>query len=198
MKTLRAPLLALLLLAAFGQTGCKTLQQLAALKSVDFAIDRVADVRLAGVSFDRVRSYGDLNLIDAARLTAALARNELPLSLTVHVAATNPADNSVNARLVGMEWLLLLDDRETISGVINDPLDLPPGVEVGIPVTIQLNLIQFFDKNAASLFELAKSASGAGGQPTRIALKVRPTIETMLGPIRYPNAITVISREVGG
>ena len=33
---------------------------------------------------------------------------------------------------------------------------------------------------------------------TRIALRATPTIDTALGPIRYPQPITIVSRQVGG
>jgi hypothetical protein len=47
--------------------GCATLQQVMALRDVDFSLDRVADVRLGGLELDRVRSYSDLGVADAAR-----------------------------------------------------------------------------------------------------------------------------------
>jgi hypothetical protein len=195
-QTLRHSLLAVIL-AVIVLPGCATLQQLSALKSVDFDLNNVNNVVLAGLDLDRVRSFEDLSLLDAARLAAALSRKDLPLSFTVNLAATNPADNPVTARMVGMDWSLLLDDQETISGTFNDPMDLPPGVEVGIPISVQLNLIEFFDRSAGDLFELVRAIAGQNGSPKRISIKARPTINTPLGPIRYPNAITVISREVG-
>ncbi|MFT4604966.1 MAG: hypothetical protein ACI9W4_001705 [Rhodothermales bacterium] len=186
------------LIVLMGASGCQTLQQISALKSVDFAIDRVNQVNLAGVNLDNIRTYGDLNIMDATRLIAAVSRGELPLSLTVNLAATNPADNPVTARMVGMDWKLLLDENETISGNFNDPRDLPPGVRVGIPIQVELNLVQFFERSAQDLFELVTAISGDRGAPKRISLRARPTISTPIGPIRYPNEITIISREVGG
>src|SRR5690606_3136274 len=50
-----AGLLALTLAVA----GCVTLQQIAALRQVDFALDRVSDARLAGVSLSRIANYED-------------------------------------------------------------------------------------------------------------------------------------------
>ena len=190
-------LLPLLLLSIF-LPACSALQQIAALKSVDFRLDRAADIRLAGVNMDQIRSFSDLSLFDAARLTTAVTRRELPLSFTLHVEATNPSDHPVTARMVGMDWALLLDDRETITGVFNDPRALPPGSPVDIPVTIELNLIEFFDQNARDLFELVQAIAGDGGSPKRIGLRARPTIDTPIGPITYPNPITILSREVGG
>ncbi|MBO6576021.1 MAG: hypothetical protein JJ896_09765 [Rhodothermales bacterium] len=191
-------LVALFTAASLSLSGCKTLQQITALKSVDFAINSVNQVNLAGVNFDEVRSYNDLNVLDVGRIVAAVGRDELPLRFTLNLAATNPSDNPVNARMVGMDWTLLLDDRETISGSFNDPRDLPPGIPVAVPIGVELNLISFFRNSAQDLVELVAAVAGVNGAPKRVSLRARPSIDTPLGPIRYPNEITIVSREVGG
>jgi hypothetical protein len=108
-------------------TGCATLQQMAALRNVDFDLEGVSDVRLAGIDVQRVRSFSDLGFTEAASLTLAISRGELPLDLRLHILAENPADNTVNARMVRMDWTLLLQNRETLSGVFEDEVVLPPG-----------------------------------------------------------------------
>ncbi|NNE71283.1 MAG: hypothetical protein HKN29_13090, partial [Rhodothermales bacterium] len=103
-------LLLVALTILLGTSGCTALQQIAALKSVDFAIASVNRVFLAGVNLDQVRSYNDLNIMDATRLVAAVSRRDLPLQATVNLSATNPSDNPVTARMVGLDWRLFLDD----------------------------------------------------------------------------------------
>jgi hypothetical protein len=177
--------------------GCATLQQLAALREVDFAIDRVADVRLAGIDLSRVRSYSDLSAADAGRLTLAVSQRELPMSFDVVVRALNPEDNSVDARLVRMEWTLLLQERETLSGTFADETVLPRGEPVDLPIGVSLDLIDFFQGSARDLLDLALDIAGQGGEPTEVTLRAVPTVDTALGPIRYPDPITIVSREVG-
>jgi hypothetical protein len=55
-------------------SACATLQQIAALRDVDFAVDRLSDVRLADVDLARVTSYSQLSLTDARRLAAAVSQ----------------------------------------------------------------------------------------------------------------------------
>ena len=186
-----------LLLALTSLSGCQTLREISALKSVDFILERVNQINLAGVNLDEVRSYEDLTIMDAARLTAAVGRRELPLSLTVNVSATNPSDNPVTARMVNLDWTLLLDENETISGTFADNRELPPGVPVAVPIGVELDLFAFFDRSAQDLFELVQAVAGRNGSPKRISLRARPTIDTPIGPIRYPNDITIVSRDVG-
>ena len=179
-------------------TSCATLQQFAALRSVDFQLDRVANVQVAGIDASRVSAYSDLNLMDAARVGAAIARRELPLAFQLHVRAENPSDNPITARLVRLQWTLFLDDTETISGLIDQELELPPGQPRDIPVNISLDLFDFLERSGPDLFNLALNLLGAGEEASQIALRAVPTVNTALGPISYPQPITIVDRRVGG
>lgn len=200
MKTVyRTVAVAILLIvpATFIQ-GCQTLREISALRLVNFAIDSVTDARLAGVQIERLRTYEDLSRTDILRLSAALARQELPFQFRLNVAARNPEENQVQARLVRMGWTLLLEDRETISGTLEENYVLPAGQTTTIPLTIELDLVDFFDRNLEDLVNLALSAAGGGGEATNVKLNARPTIDTPLGEMEYPRQITIVSRDVGG
>lgn len=189
----------LILAAVLAGTAasCATLQQFAALRSVDFHLDRVADVQVAGIDASRVASYSDLSLADAARVGAAITRRELPLAFRLLVRAENPADNPVTARLMRMQWTLLLDDTETISGLVEQELELPPGQPRDFPVDISLDLFDFFERSGPDLFNLALNLMGVGEEPSRVALRAVPTVNTAIGPISYPQPITIVDRRVG-
>jgi hypothetical protein len=187
---------AVALSAAFA-TGCATLQQITALRQVNFAIDRVSEVRLAGIDLTARRSYADLSLSEATTLATALTRKDLPLAFTLHLRAENPADNRVSARLTRMRWTMLLEDHETVSGTVEHEYTFPPGAPQDLPIAIELNLTEFFERNARDLFELALNLAGQGGAPKNVTLRAVPTIQTSLGPIQYPQPITIVSGEIG-
>ncbi len=191
----RLAILSLALCLPLVLGSCTTLQEIANLRNVDFDIDRVSDTNLAGVDVQRIRSYDDLRGGDVARLAAALAQGRAPLSFTLHVGAENPAGNSVAARLVQLDWTLFLDDTETISGVFNDERVIAPGASVDIPLTMELDLVQFFGRNVQDIVELAAAVSGQGTK--EIALRARPTVTTPIGPITYPSEITIVRQNVG-
>ena len=176
---------------------CQTIREITNLRNVNFAIDRVADITLAGVDVQRLRSYEDLSVTDALRLGRALTRKEFPLDFQLFLTAENPPDNTVQARLVTLDWTLLLDDTETVSGIVDDTIILPPGEPTDVPIAVSLNLVDFFQHGVRDLFELALAVGGKGGEPKRIKLQARPTIDTAIGPIRYPQPITIISKQVG-
>jgi len=163
---------------------------------VDFAIDRISNPTLAGVDLRQVRSYSDLGSRDMLRLSSAIADGTLPLAFTIHVRAENPSANDVDARLTEMDWTLMLQDRETINGTFDRETVLPPGEPTDIPIDLRLNLVEFFDNNLRDIVNLALSVRGEQ-EPTNVKLQVRPTVQTSLGPMRYPGTITVVDRDVG-
>lgn len=190
----RASLLALLSMLS----GCATLGQIGALQRVDFSIGGVSSVRLAGIELDRVRSFSDLSLADGARLAAAVRDRRVPLAMDVGVVAENPADNFSDARLLRMDWTLLLEDRETVSGSVTDEIVLPRGTPTSFPIAVELDLVDFFEGSARDLFELALSLTGSGGDAKNVELRAMPFVDTPLGPIAYPEPIRIVRATVGG
>jgi hypothetical protein len=178
-------------------SGCATLREVAALHKVDFSLGGVSDPALAGVSLKDIQSYRDIGFLDAGRLALALASRDLPLTFVLQVRAENPADNTVPARFVGMAWTLFLQDKETISGVVDQHVILQPGKPQDVPIVVGLNLMDYFDGGIRDLVDLASSLIGKDGSSTSIRLEVTPTINTSLGPIQYPQPITVINRQIG-
>ncbi len=190
--------LAMLGTSALATSSCATLQEIVALRNVDFSLDRVSDLRLAGIDLARIRTYDDLSFTDAGRLVLAVSQKRLDMDFQLHLLAENPADNTTDARLVKLDWTLLIQDRETLTGVFDGDVRLPPGQPTDVPITISMNLVEFFDGSAQELLELALSLAGEGGEPKDVALRATPTINTPLGPMRYPQPITILNRRVGG
>jgi hypothetical protein len=180
-----------------GLWGCAALQEVAALRQVEFDLDRVGTIELAGVNISRIQNYQDIGMLDTGRLIAAIASGKIPLSFNLFVKAENPANNSVPARLVGLDWTLFLQDKETISGKFNDEIVLQPGQPQDIPVNVNLDLFQFFEGGAQDLVNLALALTGKSGSPQNIRLQAVPTVQTPIGPIRYPKPLTLVSRTVG-
>jgi hypothetical protein len=178
-------------------SGCATLQSFVSLTRVDFELDRVSGVRLAGVSLDQVAGYQSLSLVDVMLIGTALSGGTLPLDLNLHLVADNPADNP-EARLVGMDWTLFLHDRETVGGRLEREVRLPPDSRTDVAFLVELDLLQFFDGPAQDLVELAATVAGLGGEPTAVRVEIFPTIETRLGPIRYPQPIILGGSSEGG
>lgn len=170
--------------------GCATLQSLAALSQVRFDLDGVSGLRLAGVDLDRVRGFDELSLADAGRIGTAVVNRRLPLEATLQVAAQNPDENP-EARLLALDWTLFLRDRQTVSGGLDQELLLPAGARTPVPVRVSLDLMEFFDGSSRDMVDLALSLVGAGSEPVEVRLEAVPTVQTAVGPIRYPRPLTL-------
>lgn len=185
----RALILVLVCSASLG--ACTALETLAALQEVRFEIDGVSDGRLAGVPLAGVRRLDDLAPTDLARIAEAYYRDAVPLNFTLHVGATNPGANDVDARLERLDWTLLLDGRETVAGVYDRDLLLPSGRTTDLPLRIELDLLEFFRESQDGLASLALDVAGGRGTGDRLELRARPTVSTPIGPIRYPGEIVI-------
>ena len=179
------------ILALVTLAGCATLQQLAALRSVHFAFAGVSDVRIAGVRLDNLTDYRSLTVTDAARLATAVASRDVPLDLIAHLDATNPAENSVTARMVDLSWSLFIEDRHAFDGGLAGAVSMAPGRTVDVPLTARFDLFELSGGGARDLFDLAVAIAGRGAIRKELRLELRPTIETSLGPMTYPAPIVV-------
>ncbi|MCC6348687.1 MAG: hypothetical protein IT347_03730 [Candidatus Eisenbacteria bacterium] len=181
----------LALAALVALPGCTAVQELAALRLVSFGLSNVSDVKLVGIPIGPGADYSKLGLADVARLAAALVARQAPLELVAHVSATNPPENKVSARLVGLGWKLFVEDRQAIAGNLDTPVEIPSGRTVDVPVAVRFDLAQLGSGGARDLFDLAVAIAGQGAITKDLRLELVPTIETRLGPLTYPSPIVI-------
>lgn len=172
--------------------GCATLQQIAALQHVTFSFAGVSDVRIAGVRLSPNATYGSLGAANLARLGAALLAQDVPLEMIAHVDAKNPQENSVAAHMVALDWTMFLEDRRLLSGGLAEPVIIEPAHTSDVPLSVRLDLMQILTGTAAQdAFDTAMSIAGYGTVQKDLRLELSPTIDTSIGPIRYPSPIVV-------
>jgi hypothetical protein len=188
---------------AISSLSCNAVQELQKaltnLSRCKFKLANVADFQIAGIP---VAGKSDFTISDGLTLAGAFARNQLPATFTINVAALNPNDGTggspkSTATLTSFAWTLLIDNATTITGDIASPITIPgTGQQSVIPLRMNLDLFTFFrDKGYDHIVNLALALGGAHGTPARLTLRARPTISTDFGPITYPNDIDIIDRE---
>jgi len=191
----RAPglfLFAILSVVALGGiAGCAGLRGAIALHQVEFRYERISDPEIAGLPLSRVMRYEALSIVDVGRLALAIAAKDVPLDITVHLEGKNPATNNTTARMMRLDWAYLVDDKSIISGQMAQEFAFPPGEARDVPVGVRFNLAEFFGNDGSVLFDTALILSGQRTTTKKVALRLTPTIETSLGPIRYPAPITI-------
>ena len=181
----------IVMLLGVAIVGCAATQELAALRQVEFRYDRVSNARVAGIPLEEVRSPEDVGPLDLARLGIAIAAKDVPLDLTVHVEGRNPETNQVTAKLVALDWTYLVDDRETVSGRLAEPRTFPPGQPTDVPLRVTVNLVDFVSGGGGDLLDVALAMAGQPSSTHKVTLRLTPTVETSLGPIRYPVPLTL-------
>ncbi len=186
----------LALAALVALPGCAAMQELAALRLVSFAFANVSDVKFVGIPIGPNANYGDLGLADVARVTAAVVTKQAPLEMVAHVSATNPPENRVAARMVGMGWKLFVEDRQALAGDIANPVAIASGQTVDVPLTVRVDLVQLGASGARDMFDLAVAIAGQGTIRKDLRLELTPRVETAIGPLSYPSPV-VIRRAAG-
>jgi len=182
---------ALAFLALILVPGCTAVQQLTALRTVTFAFSHISDVRIAGIRIGEGMNFTSLGPADVARLTAAVLAKEVPLDLVAHVNATNPSENTVAANMVNLGWKLFIEDRQMLTGELGNPISITPGQTADVPLTVRLDLVTLGSGGAKDLYDLAIAIAGQGTIKKDLRLELAPTIQTSLGPIRYPAPVVV-------
>ena len=191
-RAARLLLIAILSIAALGGiAGCAGLKEVIALRQVDFRYDRISNPAIAGLPLSRVMRYEDLSIVDVGRLALAIASKDVPLDITVHLEGPNPATNNTTARMIRLDWADLVDDQSVISGQLAQEYVFPPGEAKDVPVGVRFNLVDLFGSDGRVLFDTALILSGQRTTTKKVALRLTPTIDTALGPIRYPLPITL-------
>jgi hypothetical protein len=175
-------------------TSCDVLNQvnqMSNLAKCEFRLQSVQQLNLAGINVQNVKKLSDLNYMDAAKLAAAVATQQFPLDFTLNIEAKNP--NTSAAGMTKIDWILLIDDIEMTQGILDKQVTIPANNGSAIiPMQIHVDLKKALSgKGADAIINFGMNLAGAGNQPTRFTLKMKPTITVNGFPITYPGYLSV-------
>lgn len=153
----------------------------------EFSLTHNSGGSLAGVAIHNASAIDDLHPLDGARIREAFHRGKLPIRGVILLRVLSPSEN-VLARLADLDWVLLLDDTETVRGTLDHPYLLPPGQPATIPVRFEFDLLDFLDGQFEEVVPLAFALAGAGG-PHRTQIVATPSILTSQGAIRHTRPV---------
>ncbi len=190
MKKFKSALLVLMIIVS----SCDVVKDISGMYNFakcDYRLSSVNNVRLAGVNVQNVNNLSALSIMDAARITTAIALNQLPLSFDLNVEVKNP--NKEKAVMNGMEWILLIDNIEMTRGNLNHRIEvLPNNQSAMMPLTLSFDLKKVLTgKSADAVANFGMNLSGQGNKPSRIALKAKPSVVVGGITIPYPDYITI-------
>ena len=187
---------------SLGRRSSESVSPAANIQRLKFKIGAVHDFRLIGIDVAGKARLSDFAVAEALKLTQSYAAKKLPVSFVMDVLAVNPNDGTNGATkttstLTGLECRLLIDGNPTVTGNIDQAVEIPgTGQETVVPVRLSLDLYEFFaGKRYEDLVALALAIGGRGGSPSRLALDAQPTVSTPLGPVTYTGRLTIVSVE---
>jgi len=177
--------------------SCASVMQMANIINCEFRMKSVNQTKLAGISIEDKSNIRSLGFSEIGRLTSAYLNKDLPLSFQLNIEAKNP--NSNPASLSKFDWILTIDDIEMTRGTNSNQVSIPGNNGVTtIPMQISVNLFDALkNESKDALLNFAFNLADASDKPTRIGLKLKPTIYLGQVPITYPDYINV-GTEFGG
>ena len=181
-------------------SSCGVANALLGLSKIQFKLNDVQSVRLAGIDVANKHSVSDFSIMDGVNLLGAFTSGKLPLTFTLNVAAKNPNQpngTSLSAlQVTDFPWRLLINNHETVTGNIGSPVSVPAGgTTTMIPLQVSVDLKEFFaDKGYNDLLQIALALAGQGGAG-QLQLKATPEMGSPLGRLRYPGELTIVSTQ---
>jgi hypothetical protein len=187
--------------------GCgsiKTISDaLSGLRRCEFKLASVSDAKLAGIQLGEKARIGDFKpFSEGIELLQAFRNKQFDFECIVNVEVRNPntgteGSRKADATIKRIDYRLYIDDRVAVSGDIAQPLVVPSnGQSVIMPVSLKFDIFSVYrDKTYDEILNLVLAIAGAQGSAARLTLDIRPTIDTPLGELTYPNRIKVFNKE---
>jgi LEA14-like dessication related protein len=187
----RIILLATLISLMLSENACHFLKEISTLGKCEFRLTTLDDPQLAGIDVSQVRNFGDLSLVDVGIVSSSILQGDLPLSFTLNVEVRNP--NPAMAALNRLEYLAFIDDVEIARGELDGRIEIPANGGVStIPLRLTTDLADILKKDSRqALVNFGLNLADAGKRPTRVSLRVKPTILVGALEINYPGYFTV-------
>lgn len=195
-------LIIFVLFALIGFSACSVYQTLVNLSRLQFKLGEVGNFTLNGVNLSNKTRLSDFSASEILRISQAVTSGSLPVSFVLNIQAKNPNNGTggypnTNATIDDFPWRLLINDKETVSGGLNNPVTVPGTGEVTvIPLRMNLDLVKFFqNKGYEDLINLALAIGGSKGSSSNLTIYAQPTVSTSLGPIKYPNELRIVNAQ---
>lgn len=189
----------LITVMVFTFAGCGIVQSLMNLSRLQFKLQGVSQISIAGVPLLGKKSLSDLNVFEIAKVTESFFKGSLPLTFTLNLMALNPNDGTggsskTDAQLKSLPFRFVVDNRELVRGNIKSPVTIPgTGQTAVLPLDMSVDLLQVIkDQGYESLLNLALQVSGVGSGSSTVQLFAKPVVSTILGDISAPEEIRIV------
>jgi len=176
-------------------SSCQAIQQGKMFAKCDFRLQSLQSLQVASINIQDINSITQLNMMDAAKLVGAFAQKELPLTLTANLEIKNP--NLMTAALNRMDWIMLVDGKEVLTGTSNQRVEVAPEGTALMPLSVSMDLKKVFEgKGQDEIFGFGWDLSKEKEKSTRFKFKVKPYFSFAGAMIAYPGYIDITDKFV--
>lgn len=172
-------------------SGCAILSELTALTKCEFSFHSVSNPRVCGIPVSGKKAWSDFSLMDGQVIATNLLNKTLPFQIVANVEARNPG--TAAAAVQSILWIAYIDDIQVAQGQVSERVEVPPsGGKAMIPVRISSDLFKFLEgDNPRTMINFALNLADAGNQPTRLSMKIKPSVLVAGQTINYPGYFTI-------
>lgn len=181
--------------------GCgldRQAKELRALENCRYEFISADSVYLAGANVNKLIADGRVDPGSLPGVALGFLNRDIPLSGILQVRITNPTKN--RAGIQQFDYKILVEDREIVDGTSDQPISIPGGETVMVPVKLQANVYSFLsDRQTLNklLTFLQHVRDGQTTEKIKLTFKIKPTLALGNKQVNYPGYIT-IDKEVDG
>jgi hypothetical protein len=190
--------LAIIIVGLLSVQGCDLYETIVNLTRLQFSLDDVDNLKVAGVTLDDKNDISDVTTSEVFTLTSALLSGALTTSMTLNVEALNPNDGSggyqrTKALIKAFPYNLQLQEKRVVSGDIEEPISVPGTGEVEIfKLGVEFDLLEIFSfVGYEDALNMTLQLNASDNDATTLALQALPVVGTEYGDIEYPDTLTI-------
>ena len=171
--------------------GCSILTELTAFTKCEFSFHSAQNPSVCGINVTNRRSFSDFSFLDGQKIAGNLLKGTLPFAITANVEVVNPG--ATTAAVNSMEWIAFIDDIQVAQGALSERVEVASGGGKSmIPIRIQTDLFNYLEgDNPRTMINFALNLVDAGNQPTRISMKIKPSVMIGGQSVYYPGFFTI-------
>ena len=175
-------------------TSCSILEEFMAITAItkcEFSFHSAQDPVLSGIDVMRVKSFSDLTFFDGQKVVANILQKQLPFGITANIEVKNPGTGVAAVNFIF--WIAFIDDIQITTGRISERIEIQPnGGTAIIPIRIETDLFEYLEgDNPKTMLNFGLNLVDAGGQPTRLSLKVKPSVKIGTTTVQSPEYFTI-------
>ena len=171
-------------------SGCAILSEFTALTKCEFRFQSAEKPTISGIDVMTKKSITDFSFMDGQMVVGNILRGTLPFAITANVEVKNPGVTT--AAVNEIEWIAFIDEIRVSDGVVASRVEILPGATAVVPIRIQTDLFEYLEgDNPKTMVNFGLNLVDAGGQPTRLSMKIKPSVLVNGQQISYPDYFTI-------